>query len=77
MALTLASTSSSASQTTRTQLTHIDALITDASSKGMFSIVVDPTIIDDTMIAAIKVGGYKIYPLSDSMGTHTLYRISW
>ena len=43
----------------------------------MFSIVVDPRIIDDTMIAAIKVGGYKIYPLSDSMGTHTLYRISW
>jgi len=77
MALTSGSILRTNTNTIKTDLSHINILVNEASITGADYIVVEPTIIDDTMIELIRSYGYKVYPISDSMGTHTRYKISW
>jgi len=61
----------------RTNRTYINGLIQTATNEGRELIVVDPGVIDDTMIDSLKSDGYVINIKQDSMGSYKEYKISW
>jgi hypothetical protein len=74
----LALTALSDTNTTRTNLTYINGLITDAASKGEYHININEKYIDSDMISDLETTyGYKITTRTFDMGTNVDYLIEW
>jgi hypothetical protein len=74
----LALTALTDTNTTRTDLTYINSLITDAISKGEYHIYINEKYIDSTMISSLRTTyGYNIITRTSDMGTNVDYIIKW
>ena len=71
-------TSKTSSDTTVSSLSYIDSLVTDASNKGLYSIVVDGGRMNESMINdLIDNYGYNVDVKYFNMGTYPTYTIRW
>jgi hypothetical protein len=62
----------------RTGYTYVNTLVTGATAQGSYSVVVDGTYMDDTMVTGLTITyGYNVTTLTDNMGTYKRYRLSW
>lgn len=76
--MTHASGSTITSNSVRTGYTYINTIITGATTQGLYSVVIDGTYMDDTMISGLTgTYGYRISTLTDTIGSYKRYRISW
>jgi hypothetical protein len=74
----LSRTSKINSDTVTGSLSFINTLVTEATSKGKFSIIVDPRYLNNSMVDDLRLTyGYKVSQKNNSMGTNNDYVISW
>jgi hypothetical protein len=74
----LSRTSKINSDTVTGSLSYINTLVTEAASKGKFSITVDPRYLNNSMVDdLILTYGYEVAQKNDIMGTNNNYVISW
>jgi hypothetical protein len=62
---------------TQTGFTYINNIISGATSEGVTFVFIDEKYLLPEMYTALVNEGYKVTKKSDSMGTHTVYLISW
>jgi hypothetical protein len=70
-------TANSNSDSTRDNLTYIDGLITEASTKGLYFIFVDARYMDDYVKTLIESYGYIVTKNTNDFGTFVTYKIEW
>jgi len=66
-----------ASNTVTSSLSHIDTLISGATAQGLYSIMVEGSRINSSMVTTLKSYGYTVDAVFDTMGTYPRYVISW
>lgn len=72
------SAATSATNSTRSNLTFINSMITGATSEGRYNIFADEKVMDDNMAYVLSTTyGYNISKKTDVMGTFTNYLINW
>ena len=58
-------------------LSYIDTLVSGATAQGLYSIIVDGSRVNESMISTLRNYGYTVTTTFDTMGTYPRYVISW
>ena len=58
-------------------LSHIDTLISGATTQGLYSVIVDGSRVNESMVSTLRAYGYTVQTTYDTMGTYPRYVISW
>lgn len=67
-----------ASTTAVTSLSYFDTLISGATEKGLFQIIVEGKYMTPDIINTLSLGyGYAVYELNDGLSTYNRYVIDW
>jgi hypothetical protein len=66
-----------ASNGVTSSLSYIDTLVSGATAQGLYSVVVDGSRVNTSMISTLRSYGYTVETTYDTMGTYPRYVISW
>lgn len=72
-----AASARTASNTATGSLTYIDALISGATSQGLYQIYIDGPLMNNAMTASLITNGYTVEVKYDTMGTYPRYVVKW
>lgn len=71
------SSARTASNEVTSSLSYIDTLVSGATAQGLYSVIIDGSRVNTSMISTLRSYGYTVETTYDTMGTYPRYVISW